>query len=76
MLTPTEREKHVILTLICPPTSDAAVTLPLVKAVFAFIDSLNKLNLRPETKNKLRKTRDELDKELKDESEREKKEEV
>jgi hypothetical protein len=48
----------------------------LVANVFPFIDSLGKLSLRPETKNKLRKTREDLEKELKVEAEKEKKEEV
>jgi len=44
--------------------------------MFTFIDSLNKVVLRPETKTKLRKTRELLDKEFKEELEREKKEEA
>lgn len=44
--------------------------------MFQLIDNLNKINLRPETKNKLKKIREEAEKDIKDESEKEKKEEV
>jgi Protein of unknown function (DUF1682) len=71
-----ERHKHVILSLAAPSPGHAADTTALVAAVFPFIDSLSQLNLRPETKTKLKKSREDLDKELKAESEREKKEEV
>lgn len=73
---PNEREKHLILTLTAPPLSRAAATIPLVAAMFPLIDSLNKINLRPETKSKLKKTREDIDKQLKEEAEREKKEEL
>ncbi|KAJ7591005.1 hypothetical protein C8J56DRAFT_934437 [Mycena floridula] len=75
-LLPNEREKHVILTLHAPSTSHAADTLTIVSAIFPLIDALSKLTLRPETKNKLKKTREDLDKDLKEEAEREKKEEL
>lgn len=75
-LPPTEREKHVILSLNAPSPSHAADTVGLVSAIFPFIDSLSKINLRPETKVKLKKAREEVDKDLKEEAEREKKEEV
>ncbi|KAG6854768.1 hypothetical protein C0991_001195 [Blastosporella zonata] len=68
-----KRQKHVILSLSLPPGAQDASTL--VSALFPFIDSLNNINLRPETKLKLKKTREELDKTLKVDSEREKKEE-
>ncbi|PPQ98519.1 hypothetical protein CVT24_004010 [Panaeolus cyanescens] len=71
-----EREKHVILSLSCPSSSHVSATVPLVEAIFQLVDNLNKISLRPETKNKLKKTRDELDKTLKEESEKEKKEEA
>jgi Protein of unknown function (DUF1682) len=71
-----EREKHVILSLTAPPASHADVTFYLVSALFPFVDSLSKCHLRPETKAKIRKIREDLDKDLKDEAEREKKEEV
>lgn len=72
-----ERERHVILSLRAPPTSDSAATISLVKAVFALIDALEagKLSLRPETRTKLRKTRDELDQQRRRDAEAEKKEE-
>lgn len=50
--------------------------MALVSALFPFIDSLSQVNLRPETKTKLKKIREDLDKDLKADSEREKKEEV
>lgn len=71
-----EREKHVILSLTVPPSSKVADTTALVTAVFQFIDSLNKLSLRPETKTKLKKSREELDKAIKEDTEKEAKEEV
>ncbi|KAF8897552.1 hypothetical protein BD779DRAFT_386164 [Infundibulicybe gibba] len=71
-----EREKHVILSLIAPPSSSAKDTAALVAALFPFIDVLGKMVLRPETKNKLKKVREDLDKDLKDDAEREKKEEL
>ncbi|KAF9534308.1 hypothetical protein CPB83DRAFT_844026 [Crepidotus variabilis] len=71
-----DREKHVILSLRAPDASHAEDTLPLVAAVFQLIDALHKVSLRPETKNKLKKTREELDKTIKEEAEKEKKEEA
>ncbi|KAF9009064.1 hypothetical protein BDQ17DRAFT_1275458 [Cyathus striatus] len=71
-----DRSKHVILSLAAPSPSHAADTLAIVTAVFQLIDNLHKLNLRPETKNKLKKTRDDLDKTLKEDSEKSKKEEA
>ena len=44
--------------------------------MFQLVDSLNKIHLRPETKNKLKKIREDIDKTIKEEAEREKKEEV
>ncbi|TFK28725.1 DUF1682-domain-containing protein [Coprinopsis marcescibilis] len=74
-LAPEEQEKHVILTLHLPSPSHAADTVPLVTTVFQLIDNLNKINLRPETKVKLRKAREEASKDIKEESEKEKREE-
>ncbi|THV08549.1 DUF1682-domain-containing protein [Dendrothele bispora CBS 962.96] len=71
-----KREKHVILSLSVPPGSSAAATAPLVEAIFPFIDSLSKVSLRPETKNKTKKAREDLDKQLKEDAEKEKKEEM
>ncbi|KAJ7638833.1 hypothetical protein FB45DRAFT_903981 [Roridomyces roridus] len=74
-LLPKEREKHVILSLSVPSPSDASVTAEIVAACFPFIDSLSKIALRPETKAKLKKMRDETEKDLKKEAEKEKREE-
>lgn len=71
-----EREKHVILCLTVPPSSRSNDTLAFVIGLFPFIDSLSKVHLRPETKAKLRKVREELDKELKADAEKGKKEEM
>jgi hypothetical protein len=71
-----EREKHLILSLTVPPPAHAAVTAPLVSAVFTLVDCLAKVSLRPETRIKLKKTREDLDKNLKDEAESDKKEEA
>lgn len=96
-LAPSERSKHVILSLTLPPSSQASLTLPLITAVFQLVDVIsgeggwgigkgpstggkggNGLNasLRPETRTKLKKAREEIEKQLKEESEREKKEEA
>ncbi|KAK2466227.1 hypothetical protein APHAL10511_001869 [Amanita phalloides] len=71
-----EREKHVILSLRVPPSSRTGDAAALVTAMFAFVDSLAKFSLHPETKAKLKKSRDELDRSLKVEAEREKKEQL
>jgi len=71
-----EREKHVILSLEIPPSSRCDDTTAFVAGLFPFIDSLSKVHLRPETKAKLKKFREELDKELKADAEKEKKEEA
>lgn len=54
-----------------PPLLHAAVSTRLVSALFGFIDALEKINLRPETKSKIKKTRENFAKTLKDETERE-----
>ncbi|KAF7292461.1 hypothetical protein HMN09_01230200 [Mycena chlorophos] len=74
-LLPNEREKHVILSLNVPSGSQVAATADLVDAVFQFVDALPKVSLRPETKIKLRKVREEVDLDIKKEAERDKKEE-
>ena len=67
----------LILSLRLPPDANASVTVPLVKAIFTLVDTLDaKLNLRPETKSKLRKAREDLDERMRKELEAEKKEEV
>jgi hypothetical protein len=75
-LAPGEREKHLILSLAAPPASAADATESLVSALFPFIDALPRVTLRPETKTKLRKTREDLDRDLKEEANREKTEEA
>ncbi|KAE9410524.1 DUF1682-domain-containing protein [Gymnopus androsaceus JB14] len=69
-------EKHVILDLVCSSPSQAVDTTALVAALFPFIDSLSKINLRPETKTKLKKVRETFEKSLKVEAEQAKKEEL
>ncbi|KAJ3828599.1 hypothetical protein EV361DRAFT_155024 [Lentinula raphanica] len=71
-----EPEKHVILSLVCPSPSHVDDLNGLVSALFPFVDSLSKVNLRPETKTKLRKVRENLEKTLKVEAEQAKKEEM
>ncbi|KAG5343109.1 hypothetical protein C0989_000099 [Termitomyces sp. Mn162] len=68
-----KRQKHVVLSLTLP--DHVEVASGLLAEIFPFIDSLNAINLRPETKTKLKKVREELDKSLKADAEREKKEE-
>ncbi|KAI0307337.1 hypothetical protein B0F90DRAFT_1814101 [Multifurca ochricompacta] len=70
------KEKHVVLSLVVPPPSHTAESAPLVSAVFGLIDALEKINLRPETKGKLKKTREDFSKTLKDDAEREAREEA
>ncbi len=48
----------------------------LVSAVFNLIDALEKVNLRPETKGKLKKTREDFFKTVRDEAERDAREEA
>ena len=57
-------------------SAHAADTIPLLNALFLFIDSLNKISFRPETRIKLKKIREDLDKDIKEDAEKEKKEEV
>lgn len=72
----TNRPKRVILSLTAPPLSHAAVSTQLVSALFGLIDALERINLRPETKSKIKKTRENLAKSLKDEAGREAREEA
>ncbi|KAF7790803.1 hypothetical protein EIP86_001760 [Pleurotus ostreatoroseus] len=90
-----QHTKHLILSLTVPPSSDSAVTLPLVEAVFKLVDVVAATggwgiakgpggrsgmglaqSLRPETRSKLRAIRENLHKELKEESVREQREEA
>ena len=73
---PADRAKHVILSLALPPTDHVDISTPLVSAIFGLIDALEKINLRPETKTKIKKTRENFAKSLKDEAEREAREEA
>ena len=73
---PATRSRSLVLTLTPPPPSDANATVSLVTAVFALVDSLDKLGLRPETKTKLRKAREDFAVKLKDAREREAREEA
>lgn len=76
-ISPEKRERHLVLSLRLPSDANAAATIPLVKAMFTLVDTLDaKLNLRPETKSKLRKAREELDEKMRKELEAEKKEEA
>jgi Protein of unknown function (DUF1682) len=71
-----ERQKHIIVSLTAPPPSRAADTVPFISALFGFIDSLQKVSLRPETRTKLKRTREDVDKLIKEDSEKDKKDEV
>jgi len=75
-LTPAEREKHVILCLAVPPADKAAETVPLISAMFTFIEGLTKINLRPETRSKMKKLREDVDRAIREEAIKEKKEEM
>jgi predicted nucleotidyltransferase len=72
----TNRAKHVILSLAVPPLSRIDISTNLFSAMFGLIDALEKVNLRPETKSKIKKMRETFAKSLKDESEREAREEA
>jgi hypothetical protein len=69
-------KKHVILTLSVPTPARAGDTLPMVTAIFNVIDTLGNISLRPETKAKIKKAREDFEKLVKQEIEREKKETV
>ena len=68
--------KRVLLDISIPQHPNDI--LPLVDAVFALVDQLaaGKVVLRPETKAKIRKAREDVEKEIKEEEFKEKKEEV
>ncbi|KAI0774290.1 DUF1682-domain-containing protein [Fomes fomentarius] len=86
-LEPSEHPKRLILSLELPPNAECAVTLPLITAAFQLVDIIageGKLPgvsgglhaaLRPETRSKLRKTREEVDKQIREDAVREKREE-
>lgn len=75
-LDPEEREKHVVLNVVMPSAGHMKDLQTFVDGLFTFIDSLSKVHLRPETKSKLKKIREGLDKDLKADAEKDKKEEV
>ena len=78
-LLPEEREKHIIVKLSVPSGSQVEDTKEFVTSLFHLVDIVGtKLGgaLRPDSKSKLRKVRDDLDKQLKVEATKEKKEEV
>ena len=87
-LEPSERTKRLTLTLALPPASHASVTVPLVTALFqlvAVVAGEGKLPgvrgglhaaLRPETRTKLRKAREEVEKQIREEAQREQREEA
>ena len=82
-----ERSKRLVLSLAVPRGADAAATLPLVAAVFQLVDVIageGRLPgargglgaaLRPETRAKLRRTREDVARELQEDAAREKREE-
>jgi len=51
--------------------ADGLASLFVVSALFGLIDALEKINLRPETKTKIKRTRENFAKSVKDEAERE-----
>ncbi|PCH41010.1 DUF1682-domain-containing protein [Wolfiporia cocos MD-104 SS10] len=85
-LAPGERTKRLILTLALPPPAHAAATVPLLAAALQLVDAVagegraplrGGLNaqLRPETRVKLRRAREKVDEEIREDAAREKREE-
>ena len=82
-----ERSKRLILSLRLPSSANASVTLPLVTAAFQLVDIIageGKLpgvrgglhaQLRPETRTKLKKTREEVERQMREEAAKERREE-
>ncbi|KAG8218454.1 DUF1682-domain-containing protein [Butyriboletus roseoflavus] len=70
--------KRVLLDINLPGPHRAKDILPLVDAVFALVDLLaaGKVVLRPETRAKIRKVREDVEKEIKEDEVKEKKEEA
>lgn len=81
-----ERSKRLRLSLRLPPASDAEATRPLIGAIFQLIDIVTGETravrgglsgaLRPETRAKLRKAREEVDKQIREEAAKERREEA
>ncbi|KAG9317279.1 DUF1682-domain-containing protein [Chiua virens] len=69
---------RVLLEINLPDSKHAQDILPLVDAIFALVDlfAAGKVVLRPETKAKIRKVRDDVEKEIKEDETREKREEA
>ncbi|KZT50433.1 DUF1682-domain-containing protein [Calocera cornea HHB12733] len=68
-----ERERHVILALLPPSAGQSAQTLPIVEAIFRFVDTIDKTSLKFETIRKLKRNRQEFEDELMKEIEKIKK---
>lgn len=68
------REKHLLLSLSVPSNPEAC--LNLITGLFQAVDSLPKISLRPETRTKLKKARENVEKELKEAGLKERKEEA
>ncbi|CAE6523053.1 unnamed protein product [Rhizoctonia solani] len=72
-----QRERHLLLSLAVPESSEAKDTVSFVKQVFSLVDMIDqKPGFKVETYKKLKKTRVELDAELAKEAEKEKRDEV
>lgn len=74
-----ERERHVIVKLSIPSGSQVNDTSEFVSSLFRLVDIVGTKYasaLRPDTKSKLRKTREDLDKQLRIEATKEQKGEV
>lgn len=76
---PEERERHIIVKLSVPSGSQVKDTKEFVASLFQLVDIVGTKfgsALRPDTKSKIRKTRDEFYQQLKIEATKEQKEEV
>ena len=76
---PEERERHVIVKLLIPSGLQVNDTKEFVTSLFQLVDVVGtkfSSALRPDTKSKLRKTREDLDKQLRIEATKEQKGEV
>jgi hypothetical protein len=76
---PEERERHVNVKLSVPSGSQVNDTKEFVSSIFQLVDIVGTKfgsTLRPDTKSKLRKTREELENQLRVEAKKEKKDEV
>jgi len=72
-----QRERHLLLSLFVPESSEAAETVPLIQEIFNLVDVVDqKSSFKIETYKKLKKSRVDLDAELVKEAEKEKKDEA